>query len=272
VLSTLARNSTAPIHGNIQFQILQSLLESGGGGSSGDTDRKWNAWATPTFTSIESKRDPDLGTRESAGLYQLTLGGDTRVDQFLYGLSGSYTRIDAETANGADDFRMSPYLAYLFNKNLYATAIAGYNRRRVDTGAQDGNGLFTDASLNYILPIDNTILVGRVGHRFGYFAQEGKTFSGVKRDDDSWDNTYYLSGEALYKWGNFLPYLNATWEHLDPEDTENDTDSAFLKLGFRYTAQNSITLGLSYQTELTGRAEDHDVYYNQANMDILIPF
>lgn len=271
VTSASVRNFTTPIQGNIQFQILQSLLRNEGG-SSGDNDKPWNGWATPTFTSIESKRDPDLGVRESADLYQLTFGGDTKVDKMIFGISGSYTRADTVSANGSDDYRVGPYAAYSFSKNLYATAIAGYNRRRVDNSDQDGNGLFTDASLSYILPIDKTFIVGRIGHRFGYFAQEGGTTPGPTGDDDRWDNTYYVSGEALYNFGNFLPFLNATWEHFNPEGSLADMDSAFLKLGFRYTLHNSITMGLSYQTELTGRAEDHDVYYNQANMDVLIPF
>jgi hypothetical protein len=266
------RNFVTAIRNSIQFQILQSWFLSGGGGGSGDgaSSRAWNTWATPTFTSIESKLN--LGGRESADSYQMTFGGDTKIDQFILGASGSYTRIDTDIANGADDYRIAPYMAYSFNKNMYATAIVGYNRKRVDNSALDGNGLFTDASLNYILPIDQTILVGRVGHRFGYFAQEGLSSPGFKGDDDSWDNTYYISGEALYKWGDFLPFLNVTWEHFDPEDLKEDMDSAFVKLGFQYAVRNDITFGLNYQTELTGRAEDNDVYYNQAGMDLRIRF
>ncbi|HLF98124.1 MAG TPA: autotransporter outer membrane beta-barrel domain-containing protein [Methylococcaceae bacterium] len=266
------RNFTTAVSQNIQFQILQSLFASGGGGSSGDasSNRAWNTWGTPTFTSIESNLG--FGGRESTNSYQFTFGGDTKIDQFIFGASGSYTRIDAEIANGADDYRVAPYAAYSFNKNLYATAIMGYNRKRVDNSKLDGNGLFTDASLNYILPIDSVVLVGRAGHRFGYFAQEGRRSTGFNHDDDSWDNTYYISGEALYKWGDFLPFLNVTWEHFDPEDLQDDMDSAFLKLGVQYAVHSDITLGLNYQTELTGRAEDQDVYYNQAGMDLRLRF
>jgi hypothetical protein len=265
------RNFATAIYNNIQFQILQSVLNGGGSGSGDAPDRAWNTWATPTFTSIESQLG--LGGKESTNSYQLTFGGDTRIGSFILGASGAYTRIDAEIANGADDYRLAPYLAYSFNRNMYATAIVGYNRKRVDSSSLDGNGLFTDASLNYILPVlDNAALVGRVGHRFGYFAQEGLPSPGFKHDDDAWDNTYYLSAEALYKWGNFLPFLNVTWEHFDPEDLKSDMDSALLKAGVQYAVRNDVTLGLTYQTELTGRAEDQDVYYNQAGMDLRIRF
>lgn len=264
-----ARTLTTGIQQIIKFQMLESFDKENGGGGSGDTNssRDWNYWITPTFTSFESKIGHSF--RDSTDLYQLTFGGDTKIDQFLLGVSGSYSRTDAETTDGDHEARVAPYASYSFTRNLYATAIAGYNARKVDHYDRSGNGLFTDIALNYILPIDQLFLIGKAGHRFSWFY---KFANGEGGDEDSWDNTYYLSGEVLYKFGNFMPYINATWEHFDPEDLHDDTDDAFLKLGFQYAVKNDMTLGLAYQTEISGRAEDKDVYYNQASMDIRIRF
>lgn len=267
-LQQTARAMTQGIQRVVTQRKLQAFSGGPSGGSAGDAkaEGEWNTYATPTFSSIEQNTGV---AKIGQDTYQLSFGADTRVEDFIYGAAGSYTKSDSETGKTSFyDYRVAPYISYSFNKNLYATAITGYSRADFarTKPTRDGNGAFTDASLGYILPVDKTILVGRMGHRFTYFGHDDKN------QIDSWENTYYLSGEALYKWGDFLPYINATWEHLDPEDAPEDVDSAFLKLGLQYALKQDMTLGLSYQTELTGRVEDSEVYYSQAQADFRIRF
>lgn len=295
IIEQIVRQTSRQVSGSVGRGIQAEEFDklTGAGGGSGDTrslgplGSGFNTWATPSFTGIEIESggaediadDLAVAGGMDIDLYQMVVGGDTRKGDFVFGFSGSYTRADVNSAGGEVDiganmYTVTPYASYIVTKNFFITAMAGYNRLQVEDSQVDGNGLFTDISANYMLPIDSYVLTGKVGHRFGYFASEDST-SGVPtpgRDDDSWDNTYYISGDISYKWGDFTPYLTGTWEHFDPEDDPEDFDSAFLRLGFHYDVRDEVTVGLSYTTELTGRAEDSEEYYNQAAMDIKVRF
>lgn len=271
------RTLTAAARDNILFQIL-GLNQQLKGGGSGDTpsSKEFNMWATPGYTSVNAELDKRGAAHSNTDMYQISFGGDAKTGDLIYGLSGAYNRADAG-ATRSDDYRIAPYAAYSFTKNLYATAITGFSRRNTDTPrsnrGSDSNGIFTDTSLSYIQPMDQAILVGKVGHRFGYSINESipKRPRSVS-NDNAWDNTWYVGGDVLYKLGNFLPYTGLVWEHLDPEESNKDQDSAFLKLGMKYSLQNDIVIGAAYQTELTGHAEDKKVSYHQAQLDLRISF
>jgi len=239
------------------------------------TGGAFNLWASPNYTSIEFDGfDVDLD------LYQFVGGADTRVGDFFFGASGTYTRADVNSRRniidfGGDTYSVSPYASYVFNKNVFATAIAGYSRSTLEVvpGDFDSNTLFTDISLNGLLPVDNFILSGKVGHRFSYSAAENPGRGSPQRvDQDDWLNTYYMTGEAWYKWDRFFPYFSATWEHADPEDAPDDQDSVFTRVGVQYNVVDNFTMGVAYTTELTGWTDRQEIRYNQASMDFRLSF
>lgn len=266
------RSISTAIQNNILFQFTDFTGGGAKGGGSGDSvsERAFNAWVTPSYTSVNTALGQ--GAHNNNDMYQVSFGGDAKTGDLIYGLSGAYNRSDAG-AQRSDDYRVAPYAAYSFSKNIYATAITGFSRRNTDTPRSnrgtDSNGVFTDASLSYIQPIGQAILVGKAGHRFSYSITESMPRGG---NNNAWDNTWYVGGDALYKMGNYLPYASVVWEHLDPEESNKDKDSAFLKLGLQYSLQKDILLGASYQTELTGFAEDNKVNYHQAQLDFRVRF
>lgn len=287
----VARQTARQISTTVNARVAEEMTGTGSGGGSGDAlaSRMIAGFASPTFTGLE---DVDSGV--DTEIYQMVLGGDTRMTDFIVGVSGSYSRADVNGSVGGapggfvdfglNTYAVTPYAAYLINKNLFVSAMAGYNRTEVEESQSDGNGVFTDISIGYILPVDQFVFSGRLGHRFNYFAQENSMGTaqdlfnfdaGADRDDDAWDNTYYIQGQVDYKWNNLTPYLSGRWEHNDPEDTPagtDDIDSAFLTAGIDYDVQDAVSVGLHYTTELTGRAEDSDKYYNQAGASLKVRF
>ncbi|HLF98125.1 MAG TPA: autotransporter domain-containing protein [Methylococcaceae bacterium] len=286
VARQVARQISATVNKGVKDALSEGEDRSGGGSGDPMSRRGINTYASPTFTGLEVV-DAGVDTE----IYQMVAGGDTRRGNFIFGASGSYSRADVNGPSfagglldfGINTYSITPYATYLVNRNLFVTAIAGYNRTQIEQSQNDGNGLFTDISIGYLQPIGNYVMTGKLGHRFSYFAAENSqgtasdiaNAGGVARDDDNWENTYYISGDISYKWGNFTPRVEGRWEHLDPEDTPSgadDIDSAFLTAGIDYDVQDAVTVGLTYTTELTGRAEDHDTYYNQAGANVKVRF
>lgn len=270
VARQVARQVSTTVNLRVKEELTEDEETTGGGSGDAKSGPGFTVYGSPTFTGLEIV-DSGVDTE----IYQMVAGGDTRRGNFIFGGSASYSRADVNGPGlgglldfGINTYTITPYATYLVNKNVFVTAIAGYNRTQIENSPADGNGLFTDTSVGFLMPYSNVILTGKLGHRFGYTAQE--TSGGP--DDDEWDNTYYISGDVSYKWGNFTPRLEGRWEHLDPEDALDDIDSAFLTAALDYDVQDAVTVGLHYTTELTGRAEDHDVYYNQAGATVKVRF
>ena len=87
-------------------------------------------------------------------------------------------------------------------------------------------------------------------------------------DDDSFVNTLYVSGEVGYRIERFLPYFRTIYEHLIPEEGDN-SELVFVGVGATYDVSDTVSAGLSYQTELNHLDTST---FHQAVLDVRLRF
>jgi len=221
-----------------------------------------------------------ISTNSSGGI-------DKRLGGFYAGASAGYARTESdffELESGTDNASFSPYAAYLINDNVFVTGIAGYAREEFDDDDDrslfnfdpSANAAFTDLSVTGVLPLSQWVVTGRAGHRFAYtklvdipsvFVIDDVEIP-VEIDDDSFVNTLYVSGEVGYRIERFLPYFRTIYEHLIPEEGDN-SELVFVVVGATYDVSDTVSAGLSYQTELNHLDTSN---FHQAVLDVRLRF
>jgi outer membrane autotransporter protein len=233
-----------------------------------------SAWITTSYTSItsdDSSRVEKAGAEFDADLVNVTFGVDHRFGESLFlGLSGAYAAADAtfelkdfdlDTDLESDSYTVSPYAAYVFHPNFFASGLFSYTYSDAHSDADfigrtdsDNQTFSTELAMNTVGTIDSFILKGKAGWRFNY--TELLDFEG-EGDDDVHSHALVLNGEAGYSLDWIVPYLGVQYEHVWPEDSFNgqeidtgDTDFLFLTLGARSNIGESMQLGASVRAEL----------------------
>ena len=225
--------------------------------------------------------------RANIDIYQFVGGFDKRLGSFYAGASAGYARTESDffgLESGTDNASLSPYAAYLINDNVFVTGIAGYAREEFDDDEDrslfnfdpSANTAFTDLSVTGVLPLGEWVVTGRAGHRFAYtklvdipsvFVIDDVEIP-VEIDDDSFVNTLYVTGEVGYRIERFLPYFRTIYEHLIPEEGDN-SELVFVGVGATYDVSDTVSAGLSYQTELNHLDTSN---FHQAVLDVRLRF
>ncbi|MGH9196810.1 MAG: autotransporter domain-containing protein [Acidimicrobiia bacterium] len=239
-------------------------------------------WIAPSYTTIDFN---DLDA--NIDIYQFVGGIDKRLGSFYAGASAGYARTEPEffgLESGTDNASFSPYAAYLINDNVFVTGIAGYAREEFDDDDDrsllnidpSADTAFTDLSVTGVLPLSQWVVTGRAGHRFAYTKLVDvpsvlviDDFEiPVEIDDDSFVNTLYVTAEVGYRIERFLPYFRTIYEHVIPEEGDN-SELVFVGLGATYDVSDTVSAGLSYQTELNHLDTSN---FHQAVLDVRLQF
>jgi len=239
-------------------------------------------WIAPSYTTIDFN---DLDA--NIDIYQFVGGIDKRLGSFYAGASAGYARTEPDffgLESGTDNASFSPYAAYLINDNVFVTGIAGYAREEFDDDDDrslfnidpSADTAFTDLSVTGVLPLSQWVVTGRAGHRFAYtklvdvpsvFVIDDFEIP-VAIDDDSFVNTLYVTGEVGYRIERFLPYFRTIYEHLIPDEGDN-SELVFVGVGATYDVSDTVSAGLSYQTELNHLDTSN---FHQAVLDVRLRF
>lgn len=245
-----------------------------------------NGWVSPSYTNIHSHSDfndgfIDIDTDIDTDIYQVVGGADKRLGSFYVGASAGYARDETQVSTrasfdglvfdnefdfGAHNPSFSPYAAYLINENLFVTGIAGYSRAEIDDSRFDADSAFTDLSVTGLLAVNQWVVTGRFGHRFAYSVFDD--LSSFVDDDDSFENTLYVTGEVGYRIDRWLPYFRTNYEHIIPEEGQ-DTDLVFVGVGATYDFSDVLSAGLAYNSEVNHL---DDFNYHRAVLDIRFRF
>jgi outer membrane autotransporter protein len=236
-----------------------------------------SAWITTSYSSItsdDSSLVEELGAKFQTDLVNVTFGADHRFGESVFvGLSGAYaaadtkfemTDFDFETDLESDSFTVSPYGAYVFHPNFFASGLFSYTYSDASseddfTGETDSDSqtFSTELAMNSVATVaEDVILKGKVGWRFNYtelldFEQPG--------DDDVHSHALVANAEAGYDLDWIIPYVGVQYEHVWPEKffdddgdelDQGDTDYVFLSVGARGRIGDSMQLGASVRTEL----------------------
>lgn len=264
----IARQVSTNISNRVSLDISDSsnLTQNPMGGSSDSISLTPDAgWATLSYTEIS---DDNLASFD-ADIYQTTFGIDKRIDDFYFGLSGTYAYTETEiggvyTQGHTHSVSATPYLAYVFNKNVFLNLLTGYSYSKSEP---DFNGFNFDSesdeynaelTLNGVKVIDNWMFKGRAGARYRhtdtYF--ENPVSQPADNDQDTW--TYLVSSEAGYAFANgFRAYAGALYEYNVTEDGEDD-GVLYMSTGVDYSISDKFTVGVSYATDANN--EDVDIH------------
>jgi hypothetical protein len=269
---------TRHIGESITRRLTQAILPEAEGRKPEDPA---TGWIAPSYTSIDFN-DIDA----NIDIYQFVGGIDKRLGSFYAGASAGYARTEPDLGleSGRDNASFSPYAAYLINDDVFVTGIAGYAREEFDDDDDrslfnfdpSANTAFTDLSVTGVLPLSQWVVTGRAGHRFAYtklvdipsvFVIDDVEIP-VEIDDDFFVNTLYVTGEVGYRIERFLPYFRTIYEHLIPEEGDN-SELVFVGVGATYDVSDTVSAGLSYQTELNHLDTSN---FHQAVLDVRLRF
>jgi hypothetical protein len=236
-----------------------------------------SAWITTSYSSItsdDSSLVEEAGAKFQTDLVNVTFGADHRFGESVFvGLSGAYAAADTrfelvdfdmDTDLESDSFTVSPYGAYVFHPNFFASGLFSYTYSDASsendfTGETDSDSqtYSTEIAMNSVATVaEDFLLKGKLGWRFNY--TELLDFEGTG-DDDVHSHALVAHAEVGYNLDWIVPYLGVQYEHVWPEKVfeddgdefdQGDTDFVFLSLGARGNIGEAMQLGASVRTEL----------------------
>jgi hypothetical protein len=199
-------------------------------------------WATATYNRIDIDDGPG-----GIDIFLGTVGYDHKFGSFIPGVSvtGAGAWVDDISGSSATA-TVSPYAAYIFNDYFFVHGIVGFSFGDSDIGGIDSEsfGIFTEEDLNGVLKEGNWRLGGKVGHRFTYneFDADGAPA------DDSTAHTLLAGAKVGYQVGIVTPYVGTQYEHLFPEEGEED-DFLYLYAGAAVDVTNTFSMDFTGQAE-----------------------
>jgi hypothetical protein len=224
-------------------------------------------WFTGSYTRLAvDDGGPDTN------VFQTIFGFDRKFGDVFAGVSLAYAR--ADTGGGGVDFEgesysVTPYFAYVFNQNFFASGLFGYTYSDGDLGGSalgTGSGdlsshsLFGELALNTVWTFDATQVKGKAGYR--YSASDSDITLTTPTDDSSvggafspgksYSSTYFVGAELGYKIGGFTPYVRGLFEFVEPHGADSgiEKESLFLTAGLSYAFNQTISAGLGVQREV----------------------
>ncbi len=225
-------------------------------------------WVNPQYTDIGSSGSSSIvNVKNSTKMYSMLFGADHRIGDFFVGASANFSHSDSISATNvyiaglpaglginpnnsrtfsAESWSISPYGAYKFNENVFASGIIGYANSIAHGSSNSSTDTFlTDFALNGVTNLSGVGLSGKFGYRSNYTQISGST--------KFFTQTAYVSGEISYKISDFRPYMNTSWEHIVFDQAQiNDLDQVYTSFGVDYSIKSNMSLGVYYTRELTG--------------------
>jgi len=252
----ITKESSRSLNRSIQRRLVGIIAPNSPKSLTERKDSDNSAWGSFMYTRIDDDDLSDFGdtsiTDFGIDIYQSLIGADTKFGQFIPGVSGGYTHVDADILDAGDMdeeeldiVNFAPYLAYLINDNIYISGIVGYAYS--STGVvQSGHILNTELSVNGIYDSNDWIVKGRLGHRYFYLD--------AHLEDESDDFDFYYNSvvgdiELMHRFGQFTPYIGGEYEYTFPE-TGSGEDLFYIKAGLNYDINNFVGLSVDYKSEL----------------------
>jgi|CXWL01.1.fsa_nt_gi hypothetical protein len=244
-------------------------------------------WDSFSWSRI-SDDSPNLGATFDVDVFQNTTGIDKKLGDFYFGgsLTYVYANANADFAVGGGKLEINvhavsitPYAAYVINKNFFLTALTGYTystnnpklsggpstsqfiNDEVDLTDAESDSYNTELALNGLKVIDSWFMRGKVGARYVHDHTKTDPFTAgdVKRRDneDSW--TYLVDSEGGYSFDSGIRlYTGVLFEYNNPKPSQGFADGVFYyNAGIDYAVTRAFTLGAKASTDLNN--EDIDL-------------
>ena len=258
------------IAGNIDNRF-SSFSNAGGAGdsSSSGPDSLWS-----TFSWSRLSNDGGAVSAFDTDIYQTTSGIDKKFGNFYVGASLVYAATVTDFTGSLHDDKHSvsitPYAAYVFNKNFFISALSGYVYTNSDPSfAQQTNthANISEVDLNALEVIDNWFMKGKVGGRYLHNHDRTDAVPGLSatvNNTDSW--TFLTEATGGYSFNNGVKaFTGILYEYNDqgsslslPTRTSlNPSSSVFYyNAGLDYSVTKAFTFGANVQTDLSNPTID----------------
>lgn len=280
-----ARQISRQISDNITRRIVSDIDASfagpmvkklGGASADGNSLMPDSVWSSFSWSRISD--DANLGSKFDVDIYQTTSGIDKRIGDFYFGATLTYAGTvsdiypasvgDVNTYGSVHSVGITPYAAYVFNKNFFLSAMSGYtysnNNSRNALAAipeSESDAYQTEVDMNGLHVMEQWFVKGKVGIRYqhGHNKVDPSFVGGgiERQNSDSW--TYLVDSEIGYAFKNGLrTYTGVLYEYNNPSKNQNLADGVFYySAGFDYSVNDKLSFGTKVQTDLTN--EDIDL-------------
>jgi hypothetical protein len=282
------RASITPTANGFAFEGGMSGLNAG------DGTLPIGAWVSYSYSDY----DNDLISTAYDGNRHTVLGGIDFApwESTVLGIAVGYEDGDTDTTFNlgeleTDGYTIAPYFGYLFTDTWSVNFSFGYSDLEYDqfrtdpitggrvTSSPDAERWFGMFNLNGLTTYGNWILGGRVGTLWArsevdaFVESDGTSVTEARSKLGSWS----IGGDAAYSFGEFEPFVSATYEY-DYSMTEiavttgpqpdNDRDDVLFAAGLRYFgANNGISGNLNWTRRLGRENFDEDIFTASIRID-----
>lgn len=213
-------------------------------------------------------------------LYQTTTGVDKKIGNFYFGTTltyaGSATDTNPNQQSSSHNVNVTPYAAYVFNKNLFLSAMSGYKYTTNNfSGTQpesEADAYQTELDLNSLHAINQWFMKGKVGARYLHtHSKFDPAIAGgavTRSNQDSW--TYLVDTQVGYGFNNGLrAFTGILFEYYNPKPNKGRADGIFYySAGVDYSVNKKLSLGTSVQTDLNNPQIDLTTVALTARLDL----
>jgi hypothetical protein len=289
VSDNIARRISGDIDDSFKNSALRTSSLNGNNplGASADGNTLLNdasLWNAFSWSRI-SDDGGSLGSDFDVDVFQNTAGIDKKLGDFYFGgsLTYAYSNTNLGFPGAVGDFEnhthsvsITPYAAYVFNKNFFISALSGYTYTNANPQSPFGSApesetdsYNSELTINGLKVIDNWFMKGKIGARYihGHTKPDstvtlipgvGSFGTPQQRDNtDSW--TYLVDGEGGYSFANGIRlYTGVLFEYNNPKPNQGFADGVFYyNAGIDYAVTKDFTMGAKATTDLNN--EDIDL-------------
>jgi hypothetical protein len=251
ISDNIARRISSDIDATFKSSALQtSSLSNNGNPMAASADRNLflndaSLWSIFSWSRISNDGD-SLGADFDVDIFQSTSGIDKKMGDFYFGgsLTYAYSHTDVgdpagfglDVEDNVHSVALTPYVAYVINKHLFLSALAGYtytnNNPKASFATQESetDSYNTELALNGLHIVDKWYMKGKVGARYihGHLKTDPFLAGGpvIRDNTDSW--TYLVDGEGGYSFGNGIRlYSGVLFEYNNPKPSLGQADGVF---------------------------------------------
>lgn len=275
-----SRQIARQISGNITDRIVSDVDPTLGGSNTqnpngASADRKSflpdSLWSSFSWSRISNDSASD-GLFD-VDIYQTTTGIDKNIGDFYFGTTLTYAGTvsdiypPASMQGSTHSVGLTPYIAYVINKNFFLSAMSGYNYSNNNFKSptfaipeSESDAYQTEIDLNGLHVIDQWFMKGKIGARYLHVHNKTDPFlagGSVTRDNlDSW--TYLVDTEGGYVFKNGLRLSTGIlYEYNNPKPNLGTADGVFYySAGADYSVNKKLNLGAKVQTDLSNQDID----------------
>lgn len=237
--------------------------------SADDSGSPVSVWTTFSWTRLSND---GLSAAFDTDIFQTTSGVDKRFGDFIVGATLSYSYADTtmikegvgiDVGSQTHYIDLSPYLAYIINKNFFISAFTGYNYSSLlplsKMGDGETDGYNTELAINGLHAVDNWSMRGKIGMRYQHFHTKTEPMvAGGAVHRDNLDNFIPLAdADVGYTFNeNIRAYTGVLYEFNSRPSLGRVESIFYYNAGIDYWFSDSFTIGAKVQTDLSNENVD----------------